>query len=310
MKFRTFLLLIVLLSVLGLSLLLKHLDEQEQLRLEAEKNVIVEIEPTITTNPDEEEKPEEFTPVILPNLLEFDNDTDLDLSESYYVNNPIDPSVSEGEGYKVLIMHTHATESYTPSAMYDFDNGFDYRSNDDDYNVVLLGGIIADILNENGIETLHDTYHYDYPSTIDSYDRSLEAAENYVEEYPTIEIIIDVHRDAFEDYSGNYVAVDTEINGETVAQLLLLVGTNQAGFYYPDWEYNLNFAANLQNYIENQCTGIMRDMLIKSSRYNQHVATKCLLLEIGTNANTLEQAIASAEIFGELLTEYLLQYEN
>lgn len=208
-------------------------------------------------------------------------------------------------GPQILILHTHATEAYTVADGDDYVASSAYRTKDTNYNMVRVGQALTDTLNARGIETLHDTTLIDWPSYNDSYSRMAVVAEQYLEQYPSIQMIIDVHRDAAEDEEGNQIAVTAEENGETYAQLLFVMGTNASGLEHPNWRKNLSCALQLQALTEQRYPDLFREMSLRSERYNQHLTPCSLLLEVGTAGNTLQQAVRSAELFGNVLADLL-----
>lgn len=197
----------------------------------------------------------------------------------------------------ILIVHTHATEAYADS------DG--YRTTDTEKNVVKVGQEIARMLNENGIVTLHETTLIDRSGYYDSYVRAAELIEAYLQEYPSIQMVIDVHRDAASDENGAQVPLRAQIDGQAAAQLMLVMGTNSAGLEHPNWEENLAFALKLQSLGEQTATGVFRDLNLRSERYNQHLTPHSILLEVGAAGNSLEEALTSARFFAQTLITLL-----
>ncbi len=207
------------------------------------------------------------------------------------------------DGPLILIVHTHATEAYTAA---DGDEYFgNYRTTDIRYNVVRVGQALADRLNENGIPTVHDTTLNDEPGYYDAYERTAAVIAGYLEEYPSIQMVIDVHRDAVTLDDGSEMAVPCRLDGRDAAQLMLVMGTDIAGLEHPDWRSNLSMALKLQAHCERVSPGVFRQMSLRSERYNEHLTPNSILLEVGAAGNTLREAIASAEFFADRLTEVL-----
>lgn len=209
------------------------------------------------------------------------------------------------DGPLVLIVHTHATEAYTPADGDDYLAQGAYRTTDTAYNVVRVGQALTDRLNELGISTLHDTTLYDTDGYYDAYDRAADGIGVYLARYPSIQMVIDVHRDAIEDEAGNQLALRTTVNGESAARLLLVMGSDIAGLYHPTWRENLAFAVKLQALCEQDEPGIFRELSLRSQRYNQYLTPHSVLLEVGAAGNTLREAIRSAEYFGDELVKLL-----
>ncbi len=202
----------------------------------------------------------------------------------------------------VLILHTHATEAYA-------DTG-DYRSEEPTENMLSVGAKIAEILNQSGIRTLHDTTLHDAYGYSDAYERVEGVIAEYMQEFPEICMVIDVHRDAVENADGSQRAMTTILNGEEAAQLLLVMGTDTEELPHPNWEENLAFAVKLQAYIGESAPDLFRDISLRSARYNEHMTPYSLLLEVGAAGNTQEQALRSAAYFAQKLSALLLSADS
>ncbi len=209
-----------------------------------------------------------------------------------------------GEAPQILILHSHGSEAYTPAA----DDGIvwsgECRTTDTRYNVVRTGDAMAEVFGQAGISVLHDRTLYDYPEYAGSYDRSLAAIDRYLKEYPSIRFVLDVHRDAIETSSGSQVKVISEIDGQgTASQLTLVVGSDGGGLSHPDWMENLRLAVAIQEQALTDYPTLMRPLLLRNSRYNQHATTGSLLVEVGTAGNAPEEAELAARLFaGEMVT--------
>ena len=208
------------------------------------------------------------------------------------------------EAPQILIRHSHGSEAYTPAA----DDGIvwsgECRTTDTRYNVVRMGDAMAEVFGQAGISVLHDRTLYDYPEYAGSYDRSLAAIDRYLKEYPSIRFVLDVHRDAIETSSGSQVKVISEIDGQgTASQLTLVVGSDGGGLSHPDWMENLRLAVAIQEQALTDYPTLMRPLLLRNSRYNQHATTGSLLVEVGTAGNAPEEAELAARLFaGEMVT--------
>lgn len=209
-----------------------------------------------------------------------------------------------GEAPQILILHSHGSEAYTPAT----DDGIvwsgECRTTDTRYNVVRMGDAMAEVFGQAGISVLHDRTLYDYPEYAGSYDRSLAAIDRYLKEYPSIRFVLDVHRDAIETSSGSQVKVISEIDGQgTASQLTLVVGSDGGGLSHPDWMENLRLAVAIQEQALTDYPTLMRPLLLRNSRYNQHATTGSLLVEVGTAGNAPEEAELAARLFaGEMVT--------
>ena len=165
---------------------------------------------------------------------------------------------------------------------------------------------MADVFGSAGISVLHDRTLYDYPSYSNAYDRALSAIQSYLTQYPSIRFILDIHRDAIEDAQGNQYKVVSNIDEvQTAAQLTLVVGSDGSGLKHPDWLENLRLAVALQEQLLSEHPTLMRPILLRNSRYNQHATTGSLLVEVGAAGNSPEEAQLAAKLLGESLAEIL-----
>ena len=255
----------------------------------------------------EQVKPAPLT-VKFPSNLSIRNDTSLEIDLESFLESGPDILLSD-EGPQVLIIHTHGSEAYTPTAEDMYTESDPYRTENREKNIVRVGDVLAEKLESKGIEVLHDREIYDYPSYTGSYSRSGAAVEKYLEEYPGISVVIDLHRDALG--SGDVVyktRAETE-RGEC-AQVMLLVGTGENGLYHPQWEQNLRLALYLQQAVEEAHPSLMRPLALKSERYNQHLSPGAIIVEVGSTGNTLAEAISAIELFGSAVGDALALLEK
>ncbi len=190
------------------------------------------------------------------------------------------------DGPQVLVVHTHTTECYDGDQM----NGETERNTDENRNVIAVGNAICAALEENGIKTLHDTTYHDYPSYQGAYTRALGTIENQLKNNPSIKIVLDVHRDAFIYPDGSKLRVACEQNGIATAQVMIVAGTDSMGLWHDNWRENLKFAAHIQNAAEIMYPGLMRPVNLRTERFNEHMTMGSLILEVGSNGNTLAEA--------------------
>lgn len=232
------------------------------------------------------------------------NDTDyaVDIPAMLQQKTAIAYSASEPA---VLIVHTHATEAYTPDSANSYVTSDTNRTTDTNYNVVRVGTEIEKILNANGIKTLHAADLNDYPSYNGAYSRTLNVISQYMKKYPSIKFVIDVHRDAMVTASGKKYKTVAQINGRQTAQLMLVAGTDAGGLTHDHWRENLAWMTKLQSAMNKKYPGIMRPINIRAARFNEHVTTGSILLEVGTSGNTLDEAIYSAQLFAQTLSEQI-----
>ena len=208
----------------------------------------------------------------------------------------------ETTGAKVLILHTHGCESYTPTAENNYRPSADFRTTDKNFNVVRVGNEIQKQLESFGIEVIHDTTLCDEPDFNSSYNKSLTIAKKYVAEDPGIKVILDVHRDSIAGEKGEQIKT---VGPDGASQLMFVVGTDLSGLDHPLWRQNLSFALNLQRRLVDKYPTLMRPINLRSNRFNQHVTTGSIIVEVGSDGNTLEEALKAAEIFGKELGGYL-----
>lgn len=206
---------------------------------------------------------------------------------------------------QVLILHTHGSEAYSQAGGA-YEETDISRTTDNTKNVVQVGEVLSRELSARGLTVIHDCELYDFPSYSGSYSRSLDAVEEYLRKYPTIKVIIDLHRDSAtsEDgtvYRTEYVAPD----GSVSAQLMLIAATGEAGLSFPNWEENMKLALRLQQSMAAMYPGLARPILVSDQRYNQHAAPGYLLVEVGTDGNTLAEAETAARLFADCMTDVL-----
>lgn len=212
---------------------------------------------------------------------------------------------------QVLIMHTHTTESYEPYDRDYYDKNYSARTLDESYNMIRVGNALAKTLSENGIGVVHDTTVHDYPSYNGSYERSAETVKDWLLKYPTIKVVLDIHRDAIErTVSGETVRVKptTEINGKKAAQLMIIAGCDDGKMNMPNYKENLRLAAALQNQLETDHKSLTRPVMFDYRKYNQDLTTGSLLIEMGGHANSLDEAVYTAELLGDSLSKLLKTY--
>lgn len=204
-----------------------------------------------------------------------------------------------GGGPKILILHTHGSEAYTATAGWEYTPSDTLRTEDGDYSVIRVGREMEAVFAEHGIACVHDETLYDYPSYNGAYGRMLEAEEAWLEQYPSIQIVLDVHRDAAENPDGSPMTTAVELDGESVAQLMLVMGTDQGGLTFPGWRDNLSCALKVQALLNRQAPGLCRNLELRTERFNQHVRPGAMLVEVGSAGDTLPEAMAAGRYFAE-----------
>ena len=209
----------------------------------------------------------------------------------------------EGEP-QILIIHTHSSEAYTPAGLDKYEESSSYRTQDRNFSVQRVGDELCRVFEEHGLSVIHDEGVYDYPSYTGSYDRSCEAVKAYLEKYPSICVVIDLHRDALGTNDVTFKTVATE-EGVCASQIMLLAGSDDSGLEHPHWRENLKLALYLQKSVISKYPSLMRPVQLVSYRYNQHLTTGSLILEVGSNGNTLQEALAAIRLFGDAAGEAL-----
>lgn len=211
---------------------------------------------------------------------------------------------------QVLIYHTHATESYEPFDREIYDTRNTWRDTDHNNNMIAVGNAMEEELKAAGIGVIHDKTLNDYPSYNGAYDRSAEIIKEYLEKYPTIKVILDVHRDAIEREKGLIVKPVTEIEGKKAAQLMIIAPCDDGTMDIPNWKENFRFAVAIQDQVEADYPTLMRPVFFSYRRYNMHLGNGSLLLEFGSHGNTLEECKYTASLVGKSLVKLLGGIEN
>ncbi len=210
----------------------------------------------------------------------------------------------------VLIYHTHATETYELLDRGFYTNERSSRSEKSGENMIRVGEEICKVLEKNGYKTIHDKTVYDKKYS-GAYERSCDNISKILKENPSIQIVLDIHRDAIYQKDGSRVKPVAEIGGRKAAQIMIISGCEDGNVTnFPNWEKNLSFAVQLQNKLKNDNPQLVRPLMFCSRRYNMHLTPCSLLIEFGTDANTLFEAVYSAELFAKSLSEFLKEYET
>lgn len=208
----------------------------------------------------------------------------------------------------VLIFHSHTSEGYQMTENESFFKGYKDRTNDENRNVVRVGTEIVRVLKEHGIGVIHDKVIHD-DSYSGAYGHSRNTVSQYLKKYPSIKVVIDVHRDAIHPSDKEKIAPTAVINGKKSAQVMIITGVEEGKVEdFPDWEKNLRFALALQQQAQNQYEGLMRPVLFSPRKYNMDMSYCGLLLEMGSDANTLQEAVYAGAMVADSLANLLKQY--
>lgn len=236
-------------------------------------------------------------PIELSNETPYEPDTDALLAAGRIIPKAEELYAVYGEGEPlVLILHTHGSEGFSDTS----DSG--YRTTDSGKNVVTLGDRVTQKLNDSGIKTIHSPVLYDNPDFNMSYYNASLAIKKYLDEYPSISYIIDIHRDSIMGEDGEYYAPTATIENKVkAAQMMFVVGTDYGGSGHTGWRDNLTLALRLQCGISADYPTIMRNINLRSASFNEQYTKGSMLVEIGSCASTLDEALLSADIFAEAL---------
>ena len=200
----------------------------------------------------------------------------------------------QAEAPTVLILHTHATESYTKQQE-PYKESSAWRTLDEEYNMLAIGQQLQALLAEQNITALQDRNLYDYPSYNGSYTRARKAIAEYLENYPSIRLVLDLHRDASAD-TGRQMRTAARMGDAASAQLMIVLGTN-----HENYEDNLSLGLKLHAQLEETYPGIMRPLQLRAQRFNQDLCPGALLIEVGAAGNSHGEARMAAQALAEAI---------
>lgn len=236
------------------------------------------------------------------------NRTDWELDSSLLREGTVD--VVLGEGPQILIVHTHGSEAYSMSDGDLYEESDPFRTTDCTHNVVRVGEEIATVFRTYGFQVIHDTTLCDYPAYNGAYDRSKAVVEQWLEQYPTIKVVLDVHRDALVGSEGEIYKMVSQEAGAKVAQVMIVLGTDAGGAEHPRWRDNMAFAVMLQKNLVRGYSSLARPIVLRKSRYNQHLSPGSILVEVGGHGNTLSEALAGARLWADNAARTLLELKQ
>ncbi|MDF2876300.1 MAG: stage sporulation protein [Sporomusa sp.] len=196
----------------------------------------------------------------------------------------------------VAIYHTHTAEAFVPNS------GVTHRPGGQRGDIVDVGLALAKQLEKNGVKAIHSATIHDYPSFMKAYGPSEITAQKLLTENPSIQMIFDIHRDA--DKRENVTAV---FNGVSMAKITIVVATGQQDLPQPHWQQNHAFAKLIDAKLNAKYPGICRGLQMVEWRYNQHLHPRALLIEVGSQESSKEEAVRSIEILGDVLAEILAE---
>lgn len=233
--------------------------------------------------------------------ISINNATNLSVDINKLLSAPLSYTLSKKEP-QILIVHTHTTESYTKTEKAKYTSSGDDRTTDDAHNMIAVGKELSNKLKEKGISVIHDTTVHDYPSYSGAYNRSKQTVLKNLRKYPSIKLVLDLHRDGIVKEDGTKVKVCCDIDGKKVAQCMLVIGSNVL-LEHSLWEENLKLGLKLQNIACKRYPEFMRPINLREQRFNQQLSTGALIVEVGSNGNTLEEAKLAVGYLAEIIYE-------
>lgn len=236
------------------------------------------------------------------------NRTGRELDSSLLGEGTVDVPLEEGP--QILIVHTHGSEAYSMTDGDTYEESDPYRTTDCTHNVVRVGEEMATVFRAYGFQVIHDTTLCDYPAYSGAYDRSKAVVEQRLEQYPSIKVVLDVHRDALVGTEGEVYKLVSEEAGQKVAQVMMVLGTDAGGAEHPRWKDNLAFALKLQKNLVKGYASLARPTVLRKARYNQQLCPGSVLVEVGGHGNTLSEAIAGGRLWADNVARTLLEMKD
>ena len=233
--------------------------------------------------------------------VKFKNNSGKKVDGADLITNPLQWDLTIAEP-TVLILHTHATESYTRASGEKYRETSAFRTLNESYNMISVGEHLASLLQAGGINVLHDRTIHDYPSYNGSYNNARKTITKYLKEHPSICLVLDLHRDASSDLN-NQMRTKATVNGKSSAQLMFVVGTNGTGLKHPDWKENLSLALKLQVQAERNAPGICRNINLRAQRFNQDLCVGALLVEVGAAGNSRQEALTAVGVLAQSIID-------
>lgn len=223
-------------------------------------------------------------------LVQLRNTSGCAVDTAALLTQPLDWELT-GDAPTVLILHSHGTESYAGTE--------GYRSDDESRNMLSIGDRLTALLEAGGITVLHDRTLHDADSYNGSYSHARKSIEQYLAQYPSIRLVLDIHRDAAEDENGEQIDYTVTTPDGQAAKLMLVMGTDAGGLSHPHWQDNLALAVKLYAGLEKLCPDICRPMYVRTSRFNQDLSPGALLVEVGAAGNTQQEALLATDILAQ-----------
>ncbi len=239
------------------------------------------------------------------NKVYLKNSTNTGINIKELLESRLSFNIEANAAPQVLIMHTHTTESFILHDSDYYTANDDPRSLESDKNLIAIGDVFEKILTDAGIGVIHDTTVHDHPSYSGSYNRSASTVVSDLAAYPTVKVVIDIHRDSITRGTDKIKPIAT-IDGKDTAQVMLVMGSETGGIKdFPKWQENLKLAVKYQQKMEEMYPGLARSIMLNSAKYNQNFTVGSILLEVGSEANTLNEAKRAAELSANALAALL-----
>lgn len=269
----------------------KNIEEKQN---ETEKENIEHAKTNVETKVIANNVPTKFTNEY--NGVKVRNETEYELTEEM-----LKPDITINNK-NILLFHTHTCESYTPSENFEYEQTGTYRTTDFNYNVVRVGTELTNQLKSYGYNVIHDNTYHDYPAYNGSYGRSLTTVKNLLQQYNNTDVVIDLHRDAIGDYT---YAPTVQIGEEQATQIMFVIGTDGGGLEHENWNDNLKFAIKVQEKANELYPGLFKPIILRNSRYNQHLAKAACIIEVGATGNTMDQCLNSMKYLAKVISEVM-----
>lgn len=272
-------------------------DEFENINLDNNENINLSVDTFLTTKVVEENnKNDTYTHTY--NSVKIKNESRYELTEDMII-----PNVELTNKKDIIIYHTHTCESYTPTEENYYEASGNFRTTDLNYSVARVGNELSDNLLARNFNVIHNTTYHDFPAYTGSYTRSLATINSILKENSNSEFIIDLHRDALG--SNSSYAPSVIIGDEKVAQLMFVMGTDGGGLEHNDWLYNFKFAVKIQEKANEMYPGLFKPIILRDSRYNQHVTKGACIIEVGATGNTIEECNGSMKYLASIIEEVM-----
>lgn len=262
------------------------LSEKEEIDVKTEERTEEKVEPILQSES-----------ITIDKGIKVSNATEYAVTPQEFVNKPLSFNLDES-GPQVLIMHTHTTESFAEES---YVKGAPDRNLDETKNVTAVGEAMTRVFLENGINAIHDKTVHDYPSYNSSYQSADKTIQKNIRNNPGIKVVLDVHRDGITREDGTKVKMVADINGEKTAQIMLVVGTD-TNLPHENWRENFKLASKIQAKAVEFYPSLMRPIDLRKERFNEQLTLGSLIIEVGSNGNTMEEAIRGGERIAEILS--------